>query len=248
MDDLGTRGHRGRPVKATVLVGAVLAAALVAACSPDKPFAAPSASRVSAPPPDPTRVSFADDFESEPSERWEPISPSAWRWDRTEGIYELTKNVPLAESVRAPFNRNLVKDVEVGDFQLDVDLKSTTRDYPNQSLCLFFGYGDPEHMYYVHFGREASETSNQIFLVNGTDRTPISTATTPGTPWDDAWHHARVTRDVATGEIKVFFDDMTEPVMTATDTTMPTGQIGIGSFDDTGQFDNVVIRGKSAAK
>ncbi len=157
-------------------------------------------------------------------------------------MFELATNVPLDESVRAPFNRNLVKDVVVGDFQFDVDLKSTTRDYPNQSLCLFFGYQDPAHMYYVHFGRQASETSNQVFIVNGADRTPISTKTTAGTAWDDGWHHARIVRKVDDGTIEVYFDDMNEPVMTATDTTFAEGQVGIGSFDDTGQFDNVVLR------
>jgi hypothetical protein len=160
----------------------------------------------------------------------------------------LTKNAPLAESVRAPFNRNLIKGVTVGDFQLDVDLQSTARDYPNRSLCLFFGYRDPEHMYYVHFGRKASDTSNQVFIVNGADRAPISTHTNAGTRWDQAWHHARVVRKVEDGSIRVFFDDMTSPSMTASDTTFDSGQVGIGSFDDTGRFDNVRMVGQSAKR
>jgi hypothetical protein len=191
------------------------------------------------------KVLFKDDFESKPFRRWQPATPAAWAWEKTarSRVFALTENVPLTEAVRAPFGRNLIKGLTVGDFQLDVDLQSTMRNYPNRDLCLFFGYRDPAHMYYVHFGRKTSDTANQIFIVNGVDRTPISTHTTDGTPWDDRWHHARIVRTVADGSIKVFFDDMKVPAMTAADTTFDSGQVGIGSFDDTGRFDNVVLRG-----
>jgi hypothetical protein len=41
----------------------------------------------------------------------------------------------------------------------------------------------------------------------------------------------------------VFFDDMTKPVLTAQDKTLDHGWIGLGSFDDLGQFRNLVIEG-----
>jgi hypothetical protein len=194
---------------------------------------------------DESKVLFKDDFRTDPLPRWQPVTPSAWRWEKStrSQAFALTKNVPLKEAVRAPFGRNLIKGLVVGDFRLDVDLQSTMRNYPNRDLCLFFGYRDPAHMYYVHFGKKTSDTANQIFIVNDSDRTPISTHTTAGTPWDDAWHHARVVRTVADGSIKVYFDDMKVPVMTADDSTFDSGQVGIGSFDDTGRFDNVVVRG-----
>lgn len=219
----------------------------VGACSPpvDRPPGETPATTTTAldSPGSPSAILFEDDFDTDPFPRWEPSTKAAWSWEKSDRstVFELARNVPLTESVRAPFNRNLVKNVIVGDFQLDVDLQSTTRDYPNQSLCLFFGYQDPSHMYYVHFGRQTSDTSNQVFIVNGKDRTPISTKTTPGTAWDDEWHHARIVRQVETGAIEVYFDDMQTPAMTAVDTTFARGQVGIGSFDDTGRFDNVRV-------
>ncbi len=132
----------------------------------------------------------------------------------------------------------------MSDFQLDVDFQTTARDYPHRSLCLFFGYQDPAHMYYVHFGQKTDDHANQIFIVNAKDRVKISTKTTAGTPWNNEWHHARIIRTVEDGRIEVFFDDMTTPVMTAVDKTFAWGQVGIGSFDDTGNFDNLVLRGK----
>ena len=55
------------------------------------------------------------------------------------------------------------------------------------------------------------------------------------------WHKVRLERNVAAGSIKVYFDDMTEPIMIAEDKTFGAGQIGFGSFDDTGMVDNIRI-------
>jgi hypothetical protein len=37
---------------------------------------------------------------------------------------------------------------------------------------------------------------------------------------------------------------MKKPLMTATDTTFGAGLVGIGTFDDHGHFDDVVLRGE----
>jgi hypothetical protein len=36
--------------------------------------------------------------------------------------------------------------------------------------------------------------------------------------------------------------------MTATDTTFAWGRIGVGTFDDTAQFDDVTLRGRPAKR
>ena len=96
-------------------------------------------------------------------------------------------------------------------------------------MCLFFGFQDPAHLYYVHLGKKTDDHANQIFIVNNEPRKKISTTMTAGTAWTDDWHHARVVRKVDTGTIQVFFDDIEKPVMTATDKTFAWGQIGIGT-------------------
>ena len=126
-------------------------------------------------------------------------------------------------SFEAGGNR-LIKDVTVGSFALDVRLQSTIKDYPHRDLCLFFGYQDPAHLYYVHLGKKMDAHANNIFIVNNKPRFKISKTTTAGTDCDDKWHHARVVRDVGSGTISVYFDDMTKPVMTAVDTTFGWGR------------------------
>jgi len=141
-----------------------------------------------------------------------------------------------------------VKDLVVGDFILDVKLQSTIKDYEHRDMCLFFGFQDPAHFYYVHFGKKADDHANQIFIVNNAPRKKISTTSTTGTPWTDDWHHARVVRNTGSGTIEVYFDDMEKPAMTATDKAFSWGQVGIGTFDDTGNFDDVTVYAKKVAR
>ncbi len=191
-----------------------------------------------------------EDFTSKDASKWELADPKAWRFVDQDGnsVFNQFEQSKVETPVRSPFNRAVVKDLVVGSGVLDVKLQSTARDYPHRSLCLFFGYQDPAHMYYVHFGQKTDDHANQIFIVNNEPRKKISTKTTAGTPWNNEWHHARIVRDVDSGKIDVFFDDMETPVMTAVDKTFTWGQVGIGSFDDTGNFDDLLIYGVKAAR
>jgi hypothetical protein len=193
---------------------------------------------------------ISEDF-SAGSQQWTPTDKTAWKLKAEDDhqVYALIKKKSNYEPpVRSPYNRAILKDVVVSDFVMEVKFRSTIPDYNHRSLCLFFGYQDESHFYYVHFGKKTDDHANQIFIVNEKPRTKISTKTTPGTPWDDEWHHARIERSVKTGEIKVYFDDMKTPVMTATDKTFAWGQIGIGSFDDTGDFATVKLWGEQVEK
>ncbi|MFT4555988.1 MAG: hypothetical protein ACI93T_000884 [Porticoccaceae bacterium] len=193
---------------------------------------------------------FCDDFQSGSSGKWVPGDSKAWKMTKLGDnfVFDQFQQSKVTNPVRSPFNRCLIKDVTVGDFVLDLKFQSTKKDYGHRDLCLFFGFQDPSHHYYVHFGKKTDDHANQIFIVNDQPRTKISTKTTAGTNWDDEWHHARILRDVKSGKIELFFDDMKQPVMTATDKTFAWGQVGIGSFDDTGRFDDVYLFGHEVKK
>jgi len=188
---------------------------------------------------------FFDNFESGNADHWAPSDGEAWKVATAAGsrVYSQFKQSKVKTPVRSPFNRSMIKDVTVGSFSLDVRLQSTIKDYGHRDLCLFFGFQDPAHLYYVHLGKKMDDHANNIFIVNNKPRTKISRTTTAGTNWDDNWHHARVVRDVDSGTISVYFDDMTKPVMTAVDKTFSWGRVGVGSFDDTGNFDEVYLFG-----
>ena len=70
-----------------------------------------------------------------------------------------------------------------------------------------------------------------------------------GIPWKNGeWHNLKIVRDIDSGKIDVYFDDMDKPVKSAVDKTFTWGQIGIGSFDDRGYFDDIVLRGVKIKK
>ncbi len=193
---------------------------------------------------------YADDFSSGAG-GWRPTDDSAWRIEK-EGantVYALIKKRSDYETkVRSPFNYSRLEGVDVSDFVFDVRVQSTTPDYGHRDLCLFFGYQGPTRFYYVHLGKKADAHANSIFLVNDSARVSIARRRTDGTDWDDGWHRVRVARDVEHGTIDVYFDDMVHPVMHTVDYTFLHGEIGVGSFDDTGRFDVVRLRGRRAAE
>lgn len=192
-------------------------------------------------------VVHQDDFDT--STAWEPTDAAAWKIAKTSSgaIYQLAQQSHYKPPHRSPRNISLLRVPVVGDFVLDVKVRSTTPDYGHRDVCLFFGYQDAAHFYYVHLGKKADDHANQIFIVNDAPRTKISTKTTPGTNWDDQWHAVRVVRKPARGTIEVYFDDMRRPVMTASDKTFRWGRVGLGSFDDTADFDHFILRGQKVA-
>lgn len=150
-------------------------------------------------------------------------------------LFEQSKYSP---KVRSPLNINLIRDVVVGSFVLEVKMLSTTKDYDHRDMCLFFGHQGPSHFYYVHIANKSDAHANSIFVVDSEPRVSIAKTRTAGTKWDDKWHTVRLVRDAEKGTIEVFFDDGAEPIMTAVDKRFAWGRVGIGSFDDTGRYDS----------
>ncbi len=191
---------------------------------------------------------YSEDFEKG-ADRWRPTDATAW--DVVEGrggkVYSQHKRKSdYKPPHRSPLNISLLKDLNVADFVLTAKVRSTIADYGHRDVCLFFGYQDAAHFYYVHLGKKADDHANQIFIVNDAPRIKISTKTTTGTDWDDAWHDVKIVRRAQGGTIEIYFDDMKNPVMTAANDVFRWGRVGVGSFDDTGQWDDVKIYGVKA--
>jgi len=185
---------------------------------------------------------FREDFGAG-SDRWTATDANAWKIVEEEGnhAYALHKSSEYEPPVRSPHSISLIKDLEVTDFVLEARLKQTGKEYGHRDMCIFFGHVDPAHFYYVHIATKADDHANSVFLVNNEPRVSIAKERTTGTDWATGYHHIRVTRDTGSGRIEVFFDDMTKPIMVAEDKTFLSGKIGFGSFDDTGNVDDVRI-------
>jgi hypothetical protein len=188
------------------------------------------------------------DFETSRAQGWQPNDPSHWRVVKKDGemVYELTASGEQGR-VRAPTSWSLWAGFDVTSFEFSGRLRcSADPSNAKRDMCLFFHFQDPTHFYYVHFAGSSDDVHNIIALVNGADRVKIN-AEPAGASMarltDSAWHEFKVTRDAQSGRIEAYLDDMSKPILTAHDTTLVHGLVGVGSFDDTGCFAGLELRG-----
>jgi hypothetical protein len=188
-------------------------------------------------------IILTEDFESPLDVRWSFTDASVWERVATgQGrALALTGPATYEPPVRSPLAIALWRETVPETFVLELRVRSTTTPRPHRDACLFFGYQDPTHFYYVHLGQEADPHSFGIFLVDGAPRRNIVESRTGGMAWSDGWHDVRLERDGATGTIEVFVDGDPLPALRAVDRTFGAGRIGVGSFDDTAWFDDIMI-------
>ncbi|WP_231753543.1 hypothetical protein [Rosistilla carotiformis] len=196
-------------------------------------------------------VVYEDDFE-QGVERWQPTDPAKWELAKLPDgshAYKLLGKSDYAPPHRSPHSISLLKDLVVGDFELTARVQTLQTSRGHRDMCVIFGYQDPANFYYVHLGQKTDPHANQIFIVNDAPRVAISESTNAGTPWkDETWHQVKVVRRVADGTIEIYFDDMDKPQMVTHNREFTWGQIGLGSFDDLGLWDDVVIRGTTSVE
>ena len=191
----------------------------------------------------PMRVVFEEDFE-QGGNRWDILDPKTWRIAKRDGnqTLEITeRSSEYKPPVRSPGHVALIKGLELDNVEIRFKVRSTKDTGNHRDCCVFFSYQDDQHFYYVHLGAKPDPHSGQIMIVNEAPRLAL-TNNQSNTPWDDQWHEVRVIRDGDRGQIRVYFDDMEKPHMQINDSTFRKGRIGIGSFDDLNEFDDVVIR------
>ncbi len=149
---------------------------------------------------------------------------------------------------RSPYNIALLATHKFGSFVMDLEMQQTGHEYGHRDGCLFFNFVDPANFYYSHIATKSDPRAHQIMVVDDAPRTMISDFTTKGHDWKKPtdWHKVRLVRDLDSGKIEVYVNDMKKPIQTATDKTHGAGYIGFGSFDDEGSVTAIKIYAKDA--
>jgi hypothetical protein len=144
---------------------------------------------------------------------------------------------------RSPYNIALIDGLKVGSFTLEYEAQQTSKEYGHRDSCVFFNFKDLSHFYYTHIATKSDPNAHQIMIVKDAPRKPITKKGTDGFDWGpvDKWHHIKVVRDVESGLIAIYVDNMDEPIMTTNDKTYTMGFVGFGSFDDTGRVTNIKL-------
>ncbi len=191
------------------------------------------------------KLVFADDFEKK-SDRWETTDDAAWRYDKNDGnsVFGLNRRKSdYKPPVRSPYNIALIKDLQVEDFVVTFDVRSTKDTGNHRDCCVFFCYQNPQQFYYVHLGAKPDKHSGQVMIVDQKPRLAL-TKNENLVAWTDDWHKVKLVRDSKKGLIEIYFDDFEKPLMSVTNNVFGKGRIGIGSFDDMNDFDNVKVYSK----
>ena len=180
-------------------------------------------------------LSFQDDFDSGALHAWEMPFPEDWEILQEDSLHYLHMKRSRPPGVpRRPLQFALLKGVEVGSFTLNVKVRRA-----GGSMIVVFNYVDTLHFYYAHLSVDPGtkvDVHNGIFIVDGGPRRRITGLdASPALP-DRAWHDVRIVRDLHSGSIQVFLDQEATPRFSVIDHTFAYGQIGLGSFDETGDF------------
>ena len=146
--------------------------------------------------------------------------------------------------IRRPAALAILKSAPFGDLTFTLEARSTAPvDLAVRDVLLIFGYQSPSRFYYVHLAAKTDAVHNGIFVVHDADRRRLDEPTSTARLTDQAWHRLRLERRVATGSIAVYFDDSRTPMLSATDRTIVSGRVGVGSFDETGEYRSLRVQG-----
>ena len=187
------------------------------------------------------KLVFEEDFtRPESLRRFAFPDPAVWRRTDVCGRPVLEqfrdfKQTSYKPPHRSPFTYCLLAGPAVGDFVLEVEGQNTYKDYAHRDMVLVWGWQSAGKFYYTHVATKADAVAHTILVVDDAPRVKLPTAAgTAGVDWGrDVYRTLRATRTHADGKMSVFFEDLSTPVLTATDKRFGVGRVGFGTFDDT---------------
>jgi hypothetical protein len=180
--------------------------------------------------------------QSKDIDQWTLDGSGKWKIANRELI--LYKAGVPSGSIRRPSALAILKSKPFTNVIVEAQIKSEVdTSIIHRDLEIVVDYQSPKRFYYVHLAGTTDKVHNGIFLVDNADRRRIDSGKGKPQLKDKAWHHIKVIRNVKTGKIEVYTNDSDEPVLEAVDKTLLSGKAGVGSFDDTGFFKDIVVKG-----
>jgi len=173
---------------------------------------------------------------------WTVPVAADWRVSAENGAetLSLTQGKEPLPGPRRPFQFALTSVPDYATVTVEADAKPLGR-----SVMIVFAYQDEAHFDYAHFSIDTGEKQpvhNGIFHVYGGERVRISNARGPAAfAATGNWYHLKLMHNASTGSVAATVDGQAVAALVATDVSLGAGKVGIGSFDETGEFKNVRI-------
>lgn len=180
--------------------------------------------------------------------RWSVPAASDWKIEKQGAVPILSLVTPRdpLPGPRRPIEFALAETPEFRSVTVDLDARPL-----GHSLIVVFAYRDAAHFNYAHLSTDPAtkeHVHNGVFHVYGGPRVRISAEAGPASfPATNRWYHVRLTHDGASGAVEVTVNGRTIPALHAIDLSLRSGRVGIGSFDETGDFKNVKIHGTAVS-
>jgi hypothetical protein len=172
---------------------------------------------------------------------WTVFDAKDWSVAQETGapvLHLVTPRGPLP-GPRRPVQFAIAQTQDFGNVTIEADVRPLQR-----SLILVFSYRDAAHFDYAHLSVDTGTKQpfhNGIFHVYGGERVRISSPDgPPAFPRSGQWYRVKLVHD-ARGAVNVTVDGRAIPALNAVDVSLPAGKVGLGSFDEIGDFKNVVF-------
>ena len=180
---------------------------------------------------------------------WTVPDAADWKIGSDDGssvLHLLVGKEPPANVPRRPMQFAIANTRDFHAVRIDADVRPL-----GHSLMIVFAYRDAEHFNYAHMSIDTAVQQphhNGIFHVYGGERVRISSEQGPQTfAQSNRWYHVALNWHGATGEVNVQVNGTDVPALHAVDLSLRSGKVGLGSFDETGDFKNVRITGPPMA-
>jgi hypothetical protein len=170
------------------------------------------------------------------------ITTPASDWAVSDNLLQLkTSSEPTPGQPRRPTHFALLDTKPYSKVTVEGEFKPNGR-----SLIIVYAYQNPSHFNYAHMSSDNAvkqNVHNGMFHVFGGERVRMSSLEGPASFPAKEWTPVKLVWDGATGLAYVEVNGKRNPSLTATDMSLKWGQVGLGSFDETGDFRNIKVTG-----
>jgi hypothetical protein len=169
---------------------------------------------------------------------------SASDWVVGENLLQLKVSAePPAGQPRRPTKYALLESKPYSKVSVEADVRRNGR-----SVAIVYAWQDDAHYNYAHISVDTAASQNVhngMFHIFGGERVRMSSLEGPGSLPTQDWTPVKLVFDGETGKCYVEVNGQRNPSLEAVDLSLRWGRVGLGSFDETGDFRNVKITGET---
>ena len=175
-------------------------------------------------------------------QKWTVQSASDWAVENNALRLKVSAEPPAGQP-RRPTKFALLESKPYSKVTVDVEVKRNAR-----SVIVVYAWQDDVHYNYAHISSDAAATQNVhngMFHIFGGERARISSLDGPASLTTQDWTPVKLVYDGESGRCYVEVNGKRNPSLEAVDLSLRWGRVGLGSFNETGDFRNFRVTGET---